>query len=839
MTIDYYFYDNRQAKITCRQLGYHDDWSVGITDIKWTTRNPRVGYFYSCAGSEDSLNDCDYFNDWITEYTEFWYNNIRVGVECQMNTSQSWCNQEGSIRLSNGTYSNEGRVEICLNGYWGTICSNGWDENDAFITCKRVGHPTLRPIPMINGYFGKGIGPVHMTSVGCTGNEDGLDLCPYVNGIGVTNCYHGKDVGVICPTIDEIIHYDVNISYEPHSVQIGSQVLLYCNVLPQPPINSTYQWTTTVSGAVITQLNPTHPNATITIHAGHPYDGNYYCIVKYNGVTLGRGYQIIHVSKGILYSVINNGNVTDGSDINLTVIVTNSPITKYLRELNWYFNGLRINANSDIHFNILNNNKTLIISNISQDYFGEYSVQFDGLILYPYNRNCELKTLESLRDYPVLNALVFSVSSNGIKVHQYSRDVDTKVVSFTTDATTVTMTTNNNRDIHDTSMRLYHNGGTVLPRVTTSGILVHTRPHYDITINDPTIHYTGYYEFQYVTTSSLILSSYSCPSIYNTFYSSSSYLKISKVVKDFEMKRLEYYEKPTVSLHLMPNRSQLVCSATGGYPQYYNITLIKNGVSIANDIGPHLTYSTTGIKHKYGLYQCTVDNTAVILTNSIILKEEVTFMIHLKVEDCKNWNDNDQFEMSIKNQAETSCNCLIHNATFANSTLSCSNNILTFHSTLAYSSPDGSQTSSDIISRLFYDLANGTVLNVNGVSLPAVDATCATTNGLLAGLFIAGFVIATFIFGLLTAMILMVKCIRRVEKPKESNAPEGVHYDSSKKRVSTVTGLEHQYINSNQNNKTAARVVTAVPVTSSGYGEYIDMLQSSQNEGVYESVDNS
>ena len=53
-------------------------------------------------------------------------------------------------------------------------------------------------ISVYNGYFGKGIGPVHMTNVNCNGNEDSLTQCTYTNGIGVDNCYHGKDVGVIC-----------------------------------------------------------------------------------------------------------------------------------------------------------------------------------------------------------------------------------------------------------------------------------------------------------------------------------------------------------------------------------------------------------------------------------------------------------------------------------------------------------------------------------------------------------------------------------------------------------------------------------------------------------------
>ena len=50
------------------------------------------------------------------------------------------------------------------------------------------------------GYYGKGTGPVHMMNVTCVGNEDNLSQCTYTSGIGVDNCYHGKDVGVICTT---------------------------------------------------------------------------------------------------------------------------------------------------------------------------------------------------------------------------------------------------------------------------------------------------------------------------------------------------------------------------------------------------------------------------------------------------------------------------------------------------------------------------------------------------------------------------------------------------------------------------------------------------------------
>ena len=51
------------------------------------------------------------------------------------------CN-EGEIRLVGGNATNEGRVEVCLRGVWGTVCHDQWSTEDAQVACRQLGLPT-------------------------------------------------------------------------------------------------------------------------------------------------------------------------------------------------------------------------------------------------------------------------------------------------------------------------------------------------------------------------------------------------------------------------------------------------------------------------------------------------------------------------------------------------------------------------------------------------------------------------------------------------------------------------------------------------------------------------
>ena len=66
---------------------------------------------------------------------------VNINISEQFVTVAAPC-QTSELRLAGGNIPNEGRVEICMNNVWGTVCDDLWSSTDATVVCRELGYST-------------------------------------------------------------------------------------------------------------------------------------------------------------------------------------------------------------------------------------------------------------------------------------------------------------------------------------------------------------------------------------------------------------------------------------------------------------------------------------------------------------------------------------------------------------------------------------------------------------------------------------------------------------------------------------------------------------------------
>lgn len=125
---------------------------------------------------------------------------------------------QGSVRTSGTSSDRYGAVEVCVNGTWGAVCNDLWDDMDARVFCRQLGYSPygmssassfqIKVIiifliilllgALSSNDFSSSPLQINLMNVNCLGNEDSLLRCEktFVPPLQSTVC--STKAGVLC-----------------------------------------------------------------------------------------------------------------------------------------------------------------------------------------------------------------------------------------------------------------------------------------------------------------------------------------------------------------------------------------------------------------------------------------------------------------------------------------------------------------------------------------------------------------------------------------------------------------------------------------------------------------
>uniref|UniRef100_A0A8C6MJE9 Scavenger receptor cysteine-rich type 1 protein M130 n=1 Tax=Moschus moschiferus TaxID=68415 RepID=A0A8C6MJE9_MOSMO len=173
------------ASVVCKQLGCGSAVSFSGSANFGEGSGPIWFDDLVCHGNESALWNCRH-QGWGKHNCD---HSEDAGVICLEGADLS-------LRLVDGVTKCSGRLEVRFQGEWGTVCDDGWDNDDAAVACQQLGCPTaITAIGRVNA--SEGSGHIWLDSVSCQGHESAIWQCKHQEW-GKHYCHHNEDAGVTC-----------------------------------------------------------------------------------------------------------------------------------------------------------------------------------------------------------------------------------------------------------------------------------------------------------------------------------------------------------------------------------------------------------------------------------------------------------------------------------------------------------------------------------------------------------------------------------------------------------------------------------------------------------------
>ncbi|CAG2196526.1 Scavenger receptor cysteine-rich type 1 protein M130 [Mytilus edulis] len=168
-------FDDIDAQVACRELGYNNGIFVGST-----SKSGRYKIWLDdvdCCGDENKLEHCLHAG-WGVENCFRWEN---VKIKCNNAI-------EGDLRNSSG------KLEILHNNEWGTVCRNTFDKIEAEVACKQLGY---RKGDVLQTRGKTDTLRIWLDNLNCNGGETKLSNCSH-DDWGKHTCSHCNVAGFNC-----------------------------------------------------------------------------------------------------------------------------------------------------------------------------------------------------------------------------------------------------------------------------------------------------------------------------------------------------------------------------------------------------------------------------------------------------------------------------------------------------------------------------------------------------------------------------------------------------------------------------------------------------------------